>query len=151
MPRINRAAGQGPERSSGEPKSRTGRQMEVIVNTSYQGVLRAPYQQPSSFALVLAGVVAAVRKVGQVLKNRHDAAILAQFDDRMLSDIGISRSDLRDAYAEPLWRDPTYILASRARERRINRQVVTLTAPSLVPSETELGLPKANWRKRYAL
>ena len=43
--------------------SRTGWQMEVIVNTSFQGVLRAPYQ-PSSFALVLAGVAAAVRKVG---------------------------------------------------------------------------------------
>lgn len=120
------------------------------MNTSYQGVLRAPYQ-PSTFALVLAGVVAAIRKVGQVLKNRHDAAILAQLDDRMLSDIGLTRSDLRDAYAEPLWRDPTNVLASRARERRLSRQVITLAAPSLVPDNTELGLPKANWRKRYAL
>ena len=102
------------------------------MSTSFQGVLRAPYQ-PSSFALVLAGVVAAVRKVGQVLKNRHDAAMLAQFDDRMLSDIGLTRSDLRDAYSEPLWRDPTSILASRAHERRANRQVITLAAPSLVP------------------
>ncbi len=120
------------------------------MNTSYQGVLRAPYQQSSSFALVLAGVVAAIRKVGQVLKNRHDAALLAQFDDRMLSDIGISRSDLRDAYAEPLWRDPTYILASRARERRINRQVVTLTAPSLVPDQA-FTVPSTNRPARYTV
>jgi uncharacterized protein YjiS (DUF1127 family) len=124
--------------------------MEVIVSMSFQGALRAPYQQPSSFALVLAGVVAAARKVGRVLKNRHDAAILAQFDDRMLSDIGISRSDLRDAYAEPLWRDPTYILASRARERRINRQVVTLTAPSLVPDEG-FTVPSTNRPARYTV
>ena len=41
------------------------------------------------------------------LKNRHDATMLAQLDDRMLSDIGLTRSDLRDAYSEPLWRDPT--------------------------------------------
>ena len=87
------------------------------MSTSFQGALRAQYQ-PSSFALVLAGVVAAVRKVGEALKNRHDAMTLAQFDDRMLSDIGLTRSDLRDAYSEPLWRDPTNILASRAHERR---------------------------------
>jgi len=119
------------------------------VNTSLQGVLRAPYQ-PSSFALILAGVTAAIRKVGRVLKHRQDAAILAGFDDRMLSDIGLTRSDLRDAYAEPLWRDPTWILAKRARERQVNRPVITLPAPSLVPN-TELGLPANNWRKRYAL
>jgi uncharacterized protein YjiS (DUF1127 family) len=108
--------------------------MEVTVTTTFQGAIPAQFQ-PSSFALVLAGVVAAVRKVGQVLKNRHDAALLAQMDDRMLSDMGITRSDLRDAYAEPLWRDPTYILASRAQERRVNRQVVILSAPTLVPDE----------------
>jgi uncharacterized protein YjiS (DUF1127 family) len=127
--------------------------MEVIVSTSFQGALRAPYQ-PSSFALVLAGVLAAVRKVGQVLKNRHDATMLAQLDDRMLTDIGLTRSDLRDAYSEPLWRDPTNILASRAHERRINRPVITLAAPSLVPVETadtEHQLAQPHWRERYAL
>ena len=39
-------------------------------------------------------------------------------DDRMLADIGLTRSDLRDAYAEPLWRDPTDVLAGRARDKR---------------------------------
>lgn len=121
------------------------------MTTAFQGALRAPYQ-PSSFALVLAGVLAAVRKVGQVLKNRHDATMLAQFDDRMLADMGITRSDLRDAYAEPLWRDPTHILASRVHERRSNRQVITLAAPSLVPvEEAEHQLAQPHWRKRYAL
>ncbi len=67
---------------------------------------------------------------------------------------GITRSDLRDAYAEPLWRDPTYILASRAQERRVNRQVVILTRPSLVPveiAESEHELATPHWRERYAL
>jgi uncharacterized protein YjiS (DUF1127 family) len=124
--------------------------MEVIVNTSFQGVLSAP--QSSSFALILAGVVAAIRKVGQVLKNRHDATMLARLDDRMLSDIGLTRSDLRDAYSEPLWRDPTGILAARAKERRTNRQgpVLTLVAPSIVPN-TGFRVPATNRPARYTV
>jgi uncharacterized protein YjiS (DUF1127 family) len=123
--------------------------MEVIVNTSFQGALRAPYQ-PSSFALVLAGVTAAVRKIGKALKNRQDAAMLASMDDRMLSDIGLTRSDLRDAYAEPLWRDPTSILAIRARERRVHRTVSVAVAPSLVP-DPAFSVPSTNRPARYTV
>ncbi len=57
----------------------------------------------------------------RVMRNRHCAAMLNRLDDRMLADIGITRSDLRDAYAEPLWHDPTDVLARRAHERRSNR------------------------------
>ena len=46
---------------------------------------------------------------------------LAALDDRMLADIGLTRSDLRDAYAEPPWRDPSDVLARRAAERRVGR------------------------------
>jgi uncharacterized protein YjiS (DUF1127 family) len=60
-------------------------------------------------------------QVGRALKNRRAVASLAGFDDRMLADIGITRSDLRDAYSEPLWHDPTDVLAQRAAERRGNR------------------------------
>ena len=103
------------------------------MTTSYQGALRAP--QSSSFLLVLAGFTAAVRKIGRALKNRHDATMLANMDDRMLADIGLTRSDLRDAISEPIWSDPTAILASRAQERRKYRAqtTVTVTAPALVP------------------
>ena len=59
----------------------------------------------------------------------------------MLADIGLTRGDLRDAYSEPVWRDPTAILVSRAHERRINRRRVgiglaekTFDAPSIVPA-----------------
>ena len=103
------------------------------MTTSYQGALSAP--QSSSFLLVLAGFTAAVRKIGQALKNRHDATMLANMDDRMLADIGLTRSDLRDAISEPIWSDPTALLASRAQERRKHRAqvTVTLTSPPLVP------------------
>jgi uncharacterized protein YjiS (DUF1127 family) len=124
--------------------------MEVIVTTSYQGALRAP--QSSSFALVLAGLTAAVRKIGQVLKNRHDAAMLANMDDRMLADIGLTRSDLHDAFAEPIWHDPTAILASRALERRKSRAQVTVTlaSPPLVP-QTGFSVPSINRPARYTV
>lgn len=59
-----------------------------------------------------------LRALGRSIRNRRVAAGLAGLDDHMLADIGLTRSDLRDAYAEPLWRDPTDILASRAAERR---------------------------------
>ena len=48
--------------------------------------------------------------------------MLTGLDDRMLADIGLTRGDVRDAYSEPVWRDPTAILVSRAHERRINRR-----------------------------
>ena len=85
-------------------------------------------------------LVVRTRALVQTLKNRRDAAILTGLDDRMLADIGLTRGDLRDAYSEPVWRDPTAILVDRAQERRVNRRrVVTglsakiFEAPSIVP------------------
>jgi len=86
-------------------------------------------------------VVRRVREFGRAFKNRHDAAMLASLDDRMLADIGLTRGDLRDAFSQPLWQDPTVVLTSRIRERRINRPRFTawgvrheVTAPSIVPA-----------------
>jgi uncharacterized protein YjiS (DUF1127 family) len=67
-------------------------------------------------------------RMGRAIRNRHSAAMLARLDDRMLADIGITRSDLRDAYSEPLWQDPTDVLAQRARERRSNRRQAAFEA-----------------------
>ena len=105
----------------------------------------ADTQTPSHVAWLVntvAGIaVARAREVLQLIKNRRDAAVLAGLDDRMLADIGLTRGDLRDAYSEPVWRDPTAILVSRAHERRINRRRVGIglaekafDAPSIVPA-----------------
>lgn len=99
----------------------------------------------------------ALRLLARAAKNRRDAAFLANLDDRMLSDIGLTRSDLRDAYAEPLWCDPTSVLAIRAAERRANRRnfvfgVVTRApiSPSIVPDKG-FKRPATHRHARYAL
>lgn len=73
-------------------------------------------------------------------KHRRDINMLAAMDERMLADIGLTRGDLRDAIGEPLWRDPSTVLVSRADERRANRRrtafglsTQAFTAPSIVP------------------
>jgi uncharacterized protein YjiS (DUF1127 family) len=79
-------------------------------------------------------------RIGRTIMHRRAAAALAKLDDRMLADIGLSRADLRDAYAESIWNDPTMLLRARAHERRSARRGIsygfapeTATAPPLVP------------------
>lgn len=94
---------------------------------------REPAVVRVAFAIALNGM----RKLARLLKHRRDARMLAGMDDRMLGDIGLTRSDLRDAYAQPLWRDPTDVLAGRARDKRINRRgrvdVLAVDSPSIAP------------------
>jgi uncharacterized protein YjiS (DUF1127 family) len=100
---------------------------------------------PFGQMVAIAGnLVVRAREIAQTFKNRREAASLAGLDDRMLADIGLTRGDLRDAYSEPVWRDPTAVLVSRVHERRINRRRTGLglaeksfDAPSIVPSAQE--------------
>ncbi len=61
-------------------------------------------------------------QIARFVRNRRDAGRLTRLDDHMLADIGLTRFDVRDAYAESLWRDPTDTLARRAAERRYSRR-----------------------------
>ena len=75
----------------------------------------------------LAGaVMPRLRQIVRVYRHRSDAAVLAALDDRMLADMGLTRSDVRDAFAAPLWEDPTDLLRSRALERRLSRHGISL-------------------------
>ena len=104
----------------------------------------ADTQTPSLLTRMVQSLVEIVtvrlRALVQTVKNRRDAAILTGLDDRMLADIGLTRGDVRDAYSEPVWRDPTAILVNRAQERRVNRRrgpsglSRVFEAPSIVPS-----------------
>ena len=110
-------------------------------------ITMTPPTAAKTFARIaeLAGTVA-LRTVNFVRAyfNRRDLQVLAGFDDRMLADIGLTRGDVRDAVAEPLWRDPSQILVTRVQERRESRRRDPAReglsrAPSLVP-DLELGL-----------
>jgi len=112
---------------------------------------------PSSCSQAFAAVGTVVARVGRWLaeawRHRHDAAALASFDDRMLADIGLTRGDLNDALAEPLWRDPTSVLALRQGERRRARRAAVTAAlasqlsPSLVPGPDTFAFPPRDPRR----
>jgi uncharacterized protein YjiS (DUF1127 family) len=99
---------------------------------------------PPAFAQAFVGLTAAAARLGRHVmtawRHRGDFVLLSSLDDRMLRDIGLTRGDLNDALAEPLWRDPTAVLVRRRRERRAVRlagAVIDLlpsrAAPSIVP------------------
>ena len=56
----------------------------------------------------------------RVAAARATMRALAGMDHRELADIGLVHSDLRDVSVLALDCDPTALLASRARERRLN-------------------------------
>src|SRR5450631_2413455 len=74
-------------------------------------------------ASVLAVVTYWLKAFGRAQRNRRVARQLAGLDRHMLADIGITRADVRDAFSEPFWEDPTALLNERAIERRMNRAV----------------------------
>jgi uncharacterized protein YjiS (DUF1127 family) len=86
----------------------------------------------ATLARGFAGLAAQAKNLAAALartfKHRHEARILAGLDRRMLADIGITRSDVQDAFSSPFWEDPTMLLRERALERRTYR-------PRLIPSQ----------------
>ena len=119
--------------------------------------LVAPSSCSQAFAAVGTAAVRVGRWVADAWRHRHDAAALASFDDRMLADIGLTRADLNDALAEPLWRDPTSVLARRrATHRRARRAAIAALAsrpasPSLVPGPDTFAFPPRDPPARLTL
>jgi uncharacterized protein YjiS (DUF1127 family) len=50
----------------------------------------------------------------QALRHRREVKHLAEFDDRMLKDIGLTRNDVSSALAEPFTRNPSWVLVRSA-------------------------------------
>ncbi len=101
----------------------------------------------SAVAILAARLARLRHQVIAAWRRRTEVAVLASFDDFMLRDIGLSRGDVNDALAEPLWRDPTAVLLRRQRRRRhgANPAIAVIRlparkAPSLVP-DTEVSPP----------
>ena len=73
------------------------------------------------FASLLALLTHWLKELARAHRHRRQARQLAGLDRHMLADIGITRADLRDAFSEPFWEDPTALLRERALERRLSR------------------------------
>ena len=80
-----------------------------------------PLTRPARLRLWLSDLTGWLARIALARRHRKQAAALAQFDRRMLADLGITRADLCDAFSEPFWEDPTALLRERALERRWNR------------------------------
>ena len=63
-----------------------------------------------------ASIVRWASRCRELESERRNLEILA-CDERMLADIGLSRSQVLGALNQPFWRDPTKALAVQARER----------------------------------
>jgi len=74
-----------------------------------------------------------LKALSRARRHRREAAALASLDRRMLADIGLNRADLRDAFSEPFWQDPTALLCERAGERRSNRSRLQPAHRSALP------------------
>lgn len=70
-----------------------------------------------------------LKQLARARNHRREARMLAGLDRHMLADIGITRSDLRDAFSQPFWDDPTALLRERAIERRLSMPRVQRTPP----------------------
>jgi uncharacterized protein YjiS (DUF1127 family) len=75
------------------------------------------------FASLLALVTRWLKELAEARRHRREANALIGLDQRMLADIGITRADVRDAFSEPFWDDPTTLLRERAIERRLSHAV----------------------------
>jgi uncharacterized protein YjiS (DUF1127 family) len=99
-------------------------------------------------AALLLGVIRALSssvaecfaRAAKGFRHRRDLETLAGLDDRMLADIGLTRSDLRFALSEPFWRDPSAVLVSRAGERA-SKQRRAASVPSVAPVRKRLAPP----------
>jgi len=80
-----------------------------------------------------AAAVERIAQVAKILRHRRDLEFLSGLDERMLKDIGLTRSDLRYALSEPFWRDPGAVLISRVGQRGMRKGGPT-SVPSIVPS-----------------
>jgi uncharacterized protein YjiS (DUF1127 family) len=95
--------------------------METDMNANIPVLPIAGGTLVRAFLALLAFVTRWLKDLARARRHRREAAALAGLDRRMLADIGLSRSDLDDAFSTPFWEDPTVLLRARAGERRYNR------------------------------
>ena len=98
---------------------------------------------------LVALVTSWLKRLSRARQNRRQAAVLAGIDRHMLADIGITRADLRDAFSEPFWDDPTALLRERAIERRMSRALTR--GPRETQAENGFQRPAMDRPARHAI
>ena len=88
-----------------------------------------------------------LKRLARAQRHRREAHVLAGLDRHMLADIGVTRSDLRDAFSEPFWDDPTALL----RERAIERRLAMPRASRRLDVENGFRRPATNRPARHAM
>jgi uncharacterized protein YjiS (DUF1127 family) len=101
-----------------------------------------------AFLALLALVTRWLKEIARARRHRREAAALAGLDRHMLADIGLNRADLRDAFSEPFWEDPTVLLRERAGERRLNRGTLRVSGNHV---ESGFRRPPTNRMPRYTI
>ncbi len=77
----------------------------------------------------------------KALRHRREIKNLEEFDDRMLKDIGLTRSDESSALDEPLLRNPSWVLV-RSAERHLRGEVPAQPVRQLRPVVPMVTLAK---------
>src|SRR5262249_26465282 len=111
--------------------------MEIEMSVSYP-ILPVGGTLLRGFASVLAVVTHWLKGFICARGPGGPAKLLTAFDGRMLADIGITRADVRDAFSEPFWDDPTALLRERALERRLDHLIRR--------AEFDIGLRRSRYR-----
>lgn len=117
----------------------TTNRMEIDMSVNYPVLPIAGGALVRAFVAGLSFVAHWLKQLARARRHRREAAMLAGLDRRMLSDIGITRSDLRDAFSEPFWEDPTTVLRARAIERRSNRTLMRADIETQIDSQVAPG------------
>jgi uncharacterized protein YjiS (DUF1127 family) len=72
--------------------------------------------------------------LARALRHRREIRALAELDDRTLKDIGLIRSDVSGALAEPFYRNPSVVLVRCVdRDARARRTFAERTIRPIVP------------------
>ena len=83
----------------------------------------------SAFAAAAWRACATLRRLAVAWGNHRGLVILARLDDNALRDIGLLRSDVRDALEQPWWSDPTETLLEQRRVERRDARPRALPTP----------------------
>jgi uncharacterized protein YjiS (DUF1127 family) len=106
----------------------------AIAFLTHPAVARALGASRRISARAATWLTALIQAWAHIRRHHREVALLQGFDERMLRDVGLTRTDVEWAAATPFWRDPAAVLKGRAGPRGLDRRRACVPrAPSIVP------------------